>query len=493
MKLADTGRQSRGALVAVALFLLFDSLALGLNFWLTARIEAQAIAINLAGRQRMLSQRMVKVLLQLRNATAHGEIPSASLHELETTFTLFDDTLTGFERGHLTRGGNDDSLFLPAVEGPVARSLVSEASELWKPYRALVAELLEGPPETLAQNLPAAVDYAERHNLQLLKLMNQLTTQLEQQTKHEASQIRYYQGAAFALALLNFFGAFAIYARRVRAAHKDRDLLDDIINRVAASVIVMDNDTRILKANRTTEQLFGYPPEALNGRPLSDILRGSEGNLIGQRRDGSTFLASASHALLDVGGRELLIDTIDDITQQRMNEERLTSLAYHDLLTRLPNRLLFEDRVRHELTHAQRRGEKLGVMFLDLDRFKPVNDTYGHETGDLLLREVARRLQATLRESDTVARRGGDEFTLLISHAENREALARVAKVIGDLLSTPFDINGEELQIGCSIGISLYPDDGNDAQTLLTHADEAMYRAKEAGRGTFCFYSEEKV
>lgn len=483
-------RESRAAIIAVALFLFFDALALGLNFWLTARIESQAVGINLAGRQRMLSQRMVKVLLQMDNALKRDESIAHQLQELRITFSLFDETLSGFDKGHLTLDGQDKRVFLPAVQGEDSRALIEEAVRTWLPYRTKVSRVLEASPRDLLIALPLAVDHAEQNNLHLLGLMNRLTSELEQQTQHEASQIRHYQGAAFLLALINFFGAFWLYMRRVRAAHRTQDLLDEIINKIAASVVVLDAENRIIKANHTAEKLFDFNSGELSGRPLNELLFGQEGTLIGKRRDGSTFMASSQRNHANVEDQPLVIETISDVTRQRATEKHLSTLAYHDLLTQLPNRLLFDDRLHLEIAHAQRREQKLGIMFLDLDRFKPVNDQHGHDIGDMLLREVAHRLQDALRETDTVARRGGDEFTLLINDAGNHEAVGKVAQLIIELIGTPFTIAGIELSIGCSIGISLYPDDGSDGETLLAHADEAMYAAKAAGRATYRFYRD---
>ncbi len=492
MHIGDAHRQSRAAVVAVILFLVFDSLALGLNFWLTWRIESQAIGINLAGRQRMLSQRMVKVLMQYEDALAQKQSTEAISKELALTFKLFDNTLQGFDKGQQTRGGADEELFLPAVSGAAARAVVEEAVAIWQPYRNKVLQVIEAP-DRVAELLPIAVRSAQENNLELLKLMNQLTTELELLTKKEASQIRYFQGAAFLLALINFFGAFILYARRVRQADRNQDLLDEIINKVSASVLLTDERRTVLKANRTAEHLFGYLSGELQGLQEDVLITGKEGNRIGHRKDGSTFLALTEANETRLDDRRFCIETVVDVTQQRMTEEHLTSLAYHDLLTKLPNRLLFDDRLRVELAHAQRRKQKLGVLFIDLDHFKPVNDEFGHEIGDYLLQEVAIRLQDCVRDSDTVSRRGGDEFTVLVTDAEDRDSIAKVARLILDALHTPFHIEGLTLQIGCSIGISIFPEHAQESSSLLACADAAMYDAKENGRGIYRFAPENSI
>lgn len=192
-------------------------------------------------------------------------------------------------------------------------------------------------------------------------------------------------------------------------------------------------------------------------------------------------------------GQVLYIDTVIDITRQRMTEERLTSLAYHDLLTGLPNRLLFDDRLHLELAHAQRSGLALGVLFIDLDNFKPVNDTHGHNVGDLLLQEITARLKRCLREGDTVSRRGGDEFTVILSEIGSRSNCEKIVQVILFQLEKPIQIGHEVISVGASIGISMSPQDGKDGPQLVARADEAMYRAKQAGGNTYRFYSEEPL
>ncbi len=182
---------------------------------------------------------------------------------------------------------------------------------------------------------------------------------------------------------------------------------------------------------------------------------------------------------------------LSDITEQKESEERIKNLAYFDVLTHLPNRRMFSDRLSVALANAHRHGHQLGVIFLDLDLFKEVNDSLGHSAGDELLKQVAKRLRESLREGDTAARMGGDEFTILLQQIESEAAATAIAKRMIELISEPFDIAGEALNITASIGISLYPCDGLDEDTLLHQADAAMYRVKSVGRNRYQIYSEE--
>jgi diguanylate cyclase (GGDEF)-like protein/PAS domain S-box-containing protein len=180
-----------------------------------------------------------------------------------------------------------------------------------------------------------------------------------------------------------------------------------------------------------------------------------------------------------------------DVTAARIAEERIQYLAYHDDLTALPNRALFGQMLTRGIRRARRNAEKLAVLFVDLDRFKNINDTLGHDRGDILLQEIGRRLRLCVRDSDTVARLGGDEFVVLlegIGDLTHASAVAR--KILADVVR-PFDVDGQEFRVTASIGISVYPDDGKDEQTLMKHADIAMYTAKADGKNHFRFYSDE--
>ncbi|MCC6347638.1 MAG: EAL domain-containing protein, partial [Nitrospirales bacterium] len=178
-----------------------------------------------------------------------------------------------------------------------------------------------------------------------------------------------------------------------------------------------------------------------------------------------------------------------DITRRKQMEETIRFQAYHDLLTGLPNRTLFMDRLSLAIPQAQRTRKRLAVLFLDLDRFKNINDSLGHTVGDHLLQDVADRLKGTLRETDTLARVGGDEFTVLLPLITQVEEAAKMAGKIIGIFKAPFLTDGQELHIASSIGISICPEDGVQAETLLKNADIAMYHAKDQGRNNFQFYN----
>lgn len=177
-----------------------------------------------------------------------------------------------------------------------------------------------------------------------------------------------------------------------------------------------------------------------------------------------------------------MIGTISDITERKATDERIRHMAQHDALTDLPNRALFSDRLQLAMAYAKRHDERFALIFLDLDNFKPINDNFGHAVGDRLLQQVARRLQEAVRESDTVGRIGGDEFVVLMPRLAQSAAALALAEKLRHALHLPFRIDDRELVISCSLGVAVYPDDGDDEIALFKGADEAMYRAKGIGR-----------
>ncbi|NJM12082.1 MAG: diguanylate cyclase, partial [Synechococcaceae cyanobacterium SM1_2_3] len=175
------------------------------------------------------------------------------------------------------------------------------------------------------------------------------------------------------------------------------------------------------------------------------------------------------------------VGTVQDITERKQAEDQLAYLANYDALTGLPNRYLFQDRLEHALRQANRSGEQLALLFLDLDRFKAINDTFGHAVGDEMLKLAARRLLSAVRTSDTVARLGGDEFTLLLENVSDSEEAGSVARKALDAMNQPFVLAGASCACRSASAIALYPGDASDTATLLKHADTAMYQAKEQG------------
>jgi PAS domain S-box-containing protein len=292
--------------------------------------------------------------------------------------------------------------------------------------------------------------------------------------------------------------------------------------------MVLDRDGMVRLVNPALSEMLGYeagqllhaaPPEAVSRMLFGQAGAGQfpEAGYVSQERQyqtpgGARRTLSVSMSLMKDGGGEALaaVATIRDITQAVAAQEQIQKLAYYDALTNLPNRLLLKERFSRAIARAERARGQAAVLFLDLDRFKQVNDTLGHDAGDQLLKAVAERVVKCVRESDlvvrnaqseeaeeeaggtTLARLGGDEFVLLLSPIERGEDAAKVARRILQSLSQPVKVKGGvEVGTGVSIGISLYPGDGEDAETLMKKADLAMYHAKETGRNGFRFFDQE--
>ena len=283
-----------------------------------------------------------------------------------------------------------------------------------------------------------------------------------------------------------------------------------ILADTSEGMLVTDLEHTILEVNAAFCRLTGFSSDELVGQAVH-LLRSSRqspdffhelestlaaqgrwsGEIWNRRKDGEIvpFWLSIS-TLNDEEGRLVrYVGLYSDISRIKQAEQRLNQLAYFDSLTGLPNRAMFLDRLGHALARAQRVGSKVALLFLDLDRFKLVNDTRGHGAGDELLVQVSQRLVKTVRNMDTVCRLGGDEFTLIIEDLARNDNVAEIARKIIEALTLPFFLEGKETYSGASVGIALAPEDGLDSTLLIQKADEAMYQAKRSGRGQFCFAS----
>ena len=316
--------------------------------------------------------------------------------------------------------------------------------------------------------------------------------------------------AAYLFLVAAVFGGFAasvigylidrLVASLVARQASERAYSEFVENSSEGIILARLPSLRILQGNAAVAKLLGLPQERFFRARLYDTIplpttqihnsmaalepggRAILGEVNHTRPDGShvDLEISASHLAWD--GIDVVCIAVRDVTERRREEERTRHIAFHDPLTGLPNRSLFQDRLKQALHAASRNGGLLGVGFIDLDQFKEVNDTFGHDTADRLLVDVSRRLQATLRDGDTVARQGGDEFLLLLPSLRTTEdATARIERVL-EAIREPFNLDGREIHISSSVGLALYPHDGVDATTLVKNADMAMYQAKEAGR-----------
>ncbi|WP_374265512.1 diguanylate cyclase domain-containing protein [Zoogloea sp.] len=364
---------------AIVLFVLLDLTVLVINLWLADQLADDAVAINLAGRQRMLSQQTTKALL-LANGAADPATRAAAADELATAFGLFEQTLTAFAESGQTLGGDDTPVTLKAVTGEAARA-VREARAIVAPLKAMLHGAT--PASRDGPHYAAAADYMVRHNREVLSLMNSLTTALEHDSVRRSRDLRAIQTGAFVLALGNFLAIVVGLLRQFRATETDR--------------------------------------------------------------------------------------------------QRWRELARHDPLTGLANRKAFTETALGVLARAEVDGSCGAVLMLDLDGFKPINDSFGHATGDRILIALAASLDATARATDTAARLGGDEFAIL---CPNLHEPAHIDQFCGRLLAAIARIPDEICpgrMLGASIGVAVYPDNGYALANLMGQADRAMYAAKHSG------------
>ncbi|MDP3877440.1 MAG: EAL domain-containing protein [Methylobacter sp.] len=283
-----------------------------------------------------------------------------------------------------------------------------------------------------------------------------------------------------------------------------------IFNNIGESIFVTDKDKKIISVNEAFTLMTGFTQREVHGKNTHFLqakkkdlkvdealteygmgMNGWQGEVWRRHKNNKDFPSwtSVSEVKDSDGAVTHYVHVFMDITHFKKAQDHLGFLAYHDPLTKLPNRLLLKDRIDHSLQNAQREGSQAAVLFLDLDRFKGINDTYGHDIGDGLLMEVSKRIKNLVRKEDTFSRYAGDEFVVFMENIPDAKNPAKLAKKLIDTFDAPVYIKGHRLKISTSVGISLFPQDGRDTETLITNADAAMYRAKKKGRNNFQYYS----
>jgi diguanylate cyclase (GGDEF)-like protein/PAS domain S-box-containing protein len=308
--------------------------------------------------------------------------------------------------------------------------------------------------------------------------------------------------------------SYAIERKRFeRALGESEEKLRSVVESVREVIFHIDQQGNITLLNAAWSRILGHPVDSSIGKPLHEFIHHKDkehcqqlfDRLLRHEHDSYRFEArfskdSEARVWMEVdivpnyderGNVIGVAGTLSDISERKKNEERLMYMATHDDLTGLPNRNMFEDRLNQAMGQAARSGRMVGVLFLDLDQFKMVNDSIGHDQGDILLQIIASKLQETVRSVDTVARLGGDEFVIVLSDLENDLQAMVIANKIMKVFEQPVFLKGQEFYVGGSIGIAIYPRDGEYITQLLSNADAAMYKSKELGRKQICYYSPE--
>jgi diguanylate cyclase (GGDEF)-like protein/PAS domain S-box-containing protein len=286
------------------------------------------------------------------------------------------------------------------------------------------------------------------------------------------------------------------HLRAARALRLREQRLEGIINTVADGIVTVDDMGLIQTFNPAAEKIFGFSKSEVLGRNIRSLIPGallnnqnsdddalgdklgSAVNVTGKRKSGDPIDLEMAIRSLQQGEQVSFTGIMRDITTRKANEARIFHMAHHDALTGLPNRHLLTDRVDEALKRADRYRQRFALIFVDLDKFKPINDTYGHAVGDEVLKEVANRLRQGVRSTDTVARVGGDEFVILFEDLASSEEVMELHNKLKNLLSQPLHLTTKTLTIGASLGIGIYPDHAMDVAALMDYADGAMYQAK---------------
>jgi len=367
----------RRLVAAILLFVALDMVVLVINLRIAEQVAVDAVAINLAGRQRMLSQRMTKDLL-LTVGASDPALASQSREAFLDAYALFDQTLSAFNSGGQTRGSDGNTVTLDPVRGPAAEPIHQTRALL-----SAIADTVDRARRDSGTALDEVTTYMVRNNGEILSLMNALTTALERNSVSRTRDLRYIQTGAFVFALLNFMAIVYGLMRRFKESEREK---------------------------------------------------------------------------------------------AHWREQ-----ARHDTLTGLANRKGFFEAAERILGRAEHNGECGALILLDLDKFKPINDGLGHPTGDLVLRNFAELIRAIARQTDVVARIGGDEFVLLCPGLQHTADIAHMCQRIVTAVDTIQPSRSPALRLGVSVGVAAFPDDGYEIDSLIAHADGAMYSAKREG------------
>ncbi len=298
---------------------------------------------------------------------------------------------------------------------------------------------------------------------------------------------------------------------RSRHADEQLRLAAKVFDRAGEAIVITDSQGIIITVNDAFTAVTGYVLQEVIGKKTSILRSGKhstefyaamwrsllelgswQGEIYNKRKNGEIYAEwlTINSVKNDDDQIANYVSIFSDITAIKSSQRRIEFLATHDELTGLPNRSLLIDRLKHAVSHAKRQQQKIALLFIDLDNFKNINDTLGHDIGDILLKQATKRLQGCVRDSDTLARLGGDEFVVILSNVE-LAVVNKIASHIVDFLSASFQINDHNLFVSASIGISIFPDDGEDSNSLLKNADTAMYRAKDQGRNQYQFFDDE--
>lgn len=490
-------------LLPLGLVFFLDLSLLVMNYLIAAKLEVASANINIAGRQRMLSQQIVKDLVLIDFKLNRQEAYLEHKQELLKSITLFEQTLTAFLDGGYAMSAAGQKIIVIKQTDTAIIATLNEARELWQPIFEDLAVIFSEDESYTAQ-IDDLILKSSNINVTLLNLMNDLTNQLELKAKQQTYLIRAFQAIIVFLIFVSFSVATLRLLRRERYYNKlmenSTDLLLGVdvftgnVSFISASVnsVLMNNENFYL--GKPAVRLFTSGTERaflamLDSIRINRVLDKNRCDIELVQQDGTIIQAEMIMQLSESengSSLELMAD-IRDITERKQSELALYELAHKDMLTGLPNRASFELIASNAIKEAKQNKTNIALLFIDLDGFKRVNDSYGHQIGDELLSLVARKIEGNLRATDSVSRIGGDEFVILLEKAVNKHDISAIANKIINSLAEEVIIKNHICTITASIGISIYPQNGDSIDELTKEADAAMYEIKLSGKNAIGF------
>jgi diguanylate cyclase (GGDEF)-like protein/PAS domain S-box-containing protein len=494
-------------ILPLVVVVILDLSLLIMNYLISAELEVVSEQINIAGRQRMLSQKIMKDLALIDFKLRRDESYSEHKQELQESVHLFDQTLKAFLNGGEATSASGISIHVDRQSGKTIRATLEQATRLWEPICYNLNKIIDNgiyPKEIddLIINLSEA-------NASLLGLVNDITNQFETKAKQKTYLLRALQTLVVIMILAAFTIATLRLIRRERYYNKlmensadillGIDVFDHNVRFISASVDTLLQNHRRYYLGKPAVRLFSFRTKSTL---LTCLAYARENRRLEQERcdielvakDGTIIPAEMIMQLSEsLNGKSLeLMADIRDISERKRSELALYDLAHKDMLTGLANRVSFEIMAGNIINIAKQSKNNIALLFIDLDGFKLINDAYGHQVGDEMLSQVARRIERNLRTTDSVSRIGGDEFVILLDKITNRHDISLIGNKIIQSLAEEMIIGKHVCKISASIGIAIYPEHGNNITELTKKADAAMYKVKASGKNSIGF-AEAKI
>lgn len=467
--------------ISIVLFVTLDMTMLALNFKITREVAEDSLIINLTGRQRMLSQRMSKLLFQIKNddlQSVNNQMLTAQFNEV---YDLFTSTLRGLQQGGEVEDAESKRVTIGPFNAPKAPFLISEALSITSAMEAMVIELRQ---EGLTQeNLLQLKGSFIAHGDVLLEMMNDLTVIAEKESRKKTQRLRTIQLVTFLLAMVNFIVIVRAFRAINRQSIQMADTVTHLLQATNAALIIFDQNRKVVMANASACSLFGYDDDKIQQMSYGDLVCGDDQQLMARTSASHPIYIELHERKIHHAGQAMLMVTVLDVTHHFERVKTLSKLAQKDSLTGLLNRAAMQVGVQEKIHKADQFGLRFACFFIDLNNFKHINDTYGHQSGDYVLKVFSSRLKSTIRKNDLLYRYGGDEFILLVDLFDNDSAIEKVRLKILDTISHPISLpDDSEIELFVSAGITIYPDDASNQQELLNRADTLMYRSKKSNQ-----------